>query len=351
MRLFGIDEGNDFTEYQPERFKDKYYEEKIEVWLEQNSESIVENGGLLILGRQVTTNLNTSIDLLGVDRDGNLAVVELKRDKTPRDTLAQALEYASFAVGLSGDQLEDILRQYTSDENASLVEYHRAFFALSEDDAVSFNKNQRLIIVGSGISQPVRQSALFLRQKGIPVTCLEFRYFKAGGGEQLLSVDTVVGLEPLVSEAVSTGSLPKTTEAAFLAACDDAGRAVFEPLLTMAKKEGFSINWGSRGFSFTAKINVGKVVICYCYPKPSRPNQTPQSFWAGFTEISKKVEGSEQLIEEFKRKFQDTGLFEQAGGTIKCLVETKPSPEQVAVVVGLFRDLALGVMALAGQVE
>jgi len=36
----------------------------------------------------VTTNLNTFIDLLGIDEIGNTVVIELKRDKTPRETLA-----------------------------------------------------------------------------------------------------------------------------------------------------------------------------------------------------------------------------------------------------------------------
>ena len=46
----------------------------------------------------VPTDLGKSIDLLGVDREGNVVVVELKRDRTPRDVVAQALEYAAFAA-------------------------------------------------------------------------------------------------------------------------------------------------------------------------------------------------------------------------------------------------------------
>jgi hypothetical protein len=156
MKLYGISSSNEFKEYQPQRFKDEHREEAIEAWLEQNSKHIIENGGLLIIGRQLNTNFNTTIDLLGLDREGNVAVVELKRDKTPRDVLAQALEYASFAVTLNGDQLEDIYKQYTDDENALLAEIHRSFFSLGEGEVVSFNKNQRMVIVGSEIIQPVR---------------------------------------------------------------------------------------------------------------------------------------------------------------------------------------------------
>ena len=36
-------------------------------------------------------------------------MVELKRDRTPRDVVAQALEYAAFAARLEVDALEGIL--------------------------------------------------------------------------------------------------------------------------------------------------------------------------------------------------------------------------------------------------
>ena len=74
--------------------------------LETNPDGILEDGRVLIIGRQVRTDLGGVIDLLGVDRQGNVVVVELKRDRTPRDVVAQALEYAAFAARLDVDALE-----------------------------------------------------------------------------------------------------------------------------------------------------------------------------------------------------------------------------------------------------
>ena len=51
---------------------------------------------VLVIGRQVRTNFGGLIDLLCVDRAGNAVVLERMHDRSPRDTLAQALEYASF---------------------------------------------------------------------------------------------------------------------------------------------------------------------------------------------------------------------------------------------------------------
>jgi len=103
---------------------------------------------ILIVGRQVTTNLNTYIDLIGIDREGNTAIIKLKRGSTPRETLAQALEYASFVQELGYEELDQMMKQYTEEDGAALSEYHREYFKLSEDESVAFNKEQRIFIVG-----------------------------------------------------------------------------------------------------------------------------------------------------------------------------------------------------------
>ncbi|OGO27258.1 MAG: hypothetical protein A2W33_03645 [Chloroflexi bacterium RBG_16_52_11] len=350
MRVYSVKIGNEFVEYVPQRFMNEHREEMIETWLEQNPECIVENGGLLIIGRQVTTNLNSSIDLLGVDREGNLAVVELKRDKTPRDTLAQALEYASYAITLSSNQLEEIYQLYTGDENASLVEIHRRFFSLVESEAVSLNKDQRIVIVGSEIVQSIRQSTAFLRQKGLLLTCLEFTYFQTESGEQLVSIDTVVGQEPLGPGKVVTGTLPKTNKDEFLKACDEAGKAMFGPLLDMAESEKLPIHWGSRGFTLNLDHAGIEIALCFGYPQLSKPNQTPQSLYTAFREIARKVEGSGDTIENIKRRFLDTRKFLPAGKfEVKYLIKQVPTPELVIDILKIIHDLTQEVRTLAGS--
>ena len=71
-------------------------EKKFEDWIENYKDAIFEYEYVYIIGRQVTTSLNKSINLLGLDKDGNPIVIELKREKTPREAVAQIIEYASF---------------------------------------------------------------------------------------------------------------------------------------------------------------------------------------------------------------------------------------------------------------
>ena len=49
---------------------------------------------IAIIGEQVQT-ASGPLDFLAVDNTGNTVIVELKRDKLPREALVQAIDYAS----------------------------------------------------------------------------------------------------------------------------------------------------------------------------------------------------------------------------------------------------------------
>ena len=73
-----------------------------------------------------------------------------------------------------------------------MAEAHRAFFALDPADAVTFNKDQRIVIVGTEVTPAVRQMALFLGHKRAACHLLGIRLLQ-DNGETLLSTDIVVG--------------------------------------------------------------------------------------------------------------------------------------------------------------
>lgn len=66
----------------------------------------------MIVGRQVQTTFGSIVDLVAIDAVGNLAVLELKRDQTPRDVLAQVLEYGAWVSKLRAEDLAQIFRRY-----------------------------------------------------------------------------------------------------------------------------------------------------------------------------------------------------------------------------------------------
>lgn len=58
---------------------------------------------LLVVGQQVRTEYGGYIDLLALDADGRAHVLEIKRDRTPRDVVAQTLDYGSWVQNLGFD--------------------------------------------------------------------------------------------------------------------------------------------------------------------------------------------------------------------------------------------------------
>ena len=332
MRLFRIQPDDSFTEYSRTPFQADNSEEVIERWLESNSHAILEDSGVAIIGRQVATNLGGWIDLLGVDRVGNVVVVELKRDRTPRETIAQSLEYASFAARLDVDHLQDILRSYQSDETVRLAEYHRRYFGSEVAEAVAFNKDQRIVVIGQRVAREIRETAAFLLGKGIAITCVEFAFFQAEDGSRLVSQEIVVGRESDRPPGSAYGSLSKVTEETFLHSLDENGCAVYSRILDLAKTKSMPVHWGSRGFSLNVDIDGTHVAVCYAYPPNSVFRQTLRTALREGAGVEGKTAVPEQELQDLHDQAVATGLFTPDGGKLgqlKCLIERRLTDTEV----------------------
>lgn len=343
MRIFSIKTDGKFEEFSQTHFHIDHEESVLENWIENNSDEILEDSKLLIIGRQVTTNLGSVIDLLGIDREGNTVVVELKRDRTPRDTLAQSLEYASFVEELDTDQLEEILQRYVSDEALNLASYHRSYFELAPDEAVSFNKEQRIVLVGQRITGEVRQTASFLRRKGMRVTCLEFSYFQANDGNHLLSYDIVVGKEPTKIKQIKSGGLPIVSQDSFMESLDNNGKEVFGQLLKFATDKSLPIHWGTKGFSMNVDKNGVHVAICYGYPPKSVFKQSVYTALVGRGGFLSKLDVSESEMDRLWQETQSTDLFQPAGRELKVLIDRKLASNEIQTLTDWLENVAIAI--------
>lgn len=325
MKLFTIDENGKLIPYKEFSFKDTNQESDLEALLENNPEYFFEKSKILVIGRQVTTNLNTFVDLLGIDKAGNSVIVELKRDKTPRDTIAQLLEYASFVENLDYSQLNDIYQNYSGEE-ISLEEYHQQYFQDESDEKVSFNKSLKLVVVAQEISKEIRQTAQFLRKKGIDIYCMEFRYFTTKSGEKIISSDIIVGQEEFIRQKVKSASLPKVDEKQFLNSLDENGFKVFNSVFEFGRNEGLLFRWGSKGFSINIELDSGFVSLFFGYPPDS---VFKQSIYTGFEEISKKVNNPDEIIDFYKSSLNNLGFFVNAKSNLKWVIDKSYSDDEI----------------------
>jgi hypothetical protein len=154
-------------------------EVRLEAWIERDI-SIVSTE-LLVIGREVETDFGGYIDLLCLDRNGDVAIVELKRDKTPREITAQALDYASWVEQLSHDAISQQANQYLSQARTTLDEAFKARFGVALPDVL--NEDHSVIIVGSEIDPSSERIIRYLsRRHGVNINAVTFNFFRGQGG-------------------------------------------------------------------------------------------------------------------------------------------------------------------------
>jgi len=336
MKIFKVDDQEKLIQYSEQDFKKDNFEELLESWLENNPHILLEDEKILVIGRQVVTNLGSVIDLLAVGKNGDLIVIELKRDRTPRDTVAQILEYTSFVEELSYDKLEEIFLKYTSEDNINLADYHRNYFQLQEDEAVAFNKNQKPMIIAQVITKEIKQTANYLRKKGIDFYCLEFKYFTDQDAGRLIATDFVVGRDLASVQTVSSGSLPKINRQAFLDSLDENGKTVFSEILSFSDHNNLPIHWGSKGFSLNVDLGGNHINVIYGYP----PHAVfKQSIYTVGGDIIKKVDNGEEIADYFYEKLKELGGFEPAGSGLKLMINRPLTSEEVKGIIEIISEI------------
>jgi len=340
MRVFRIQADNMFVTFDQLPFDAEHFESTLEDWLEKNSDKILEDSRVLVIGRQVRTSLGGYIDLLGVDNHGDLVIVELKRDRTPRETVAQALEYASYIAELDFDKLEDICRSYTNDETLNLTEHHRDHFSPESNIAVSFNKDQRLVLVGQQISPGIKKTAHFLGSKGVRVTCVEFTYFQSEDGkDRLMTQETVVDGKSEKLSPSSSVSKPVIDANKLLQNCDENSRAVFSRILDWSKKNDMAINWGSSGCSFNVRINNTNVGILWMNTTGIPPKHY---IYIGLKDkrFIGKSAVPDQLIQELWNRGLSTRLFAETEQYLKHQVTRKLTDDELDDLINYCESIA-----------
>ncbi|MDE0012233.1 MAG: hypothetical protein OXU36_13875 [Candidatus Poribacteria bacterium] len=182
-------------------------EQHLEIWLENSPWAVIQDELVLWIDRQPSAQDEEGTifpDLLGVDLEGNLVIVEFKRGKTPREVIAQLLEYAAWANELSEEQIHDIADAYFEKrdefQGRTFDEAFREMFDMPETDELPpLNRNLRLFIVAEEIPPRVARVCRFLRTSyGMDISCIGVSTFETESGEVLVSTETTVGDENVV---------------------------------------------------------------------------------------------------------------------------------------------------------
>lgn len=176
------------------------FEEQLEDWLAKDIS--VLDPSLFVIGRQVRTDFGGFIDILCLDNLGNSVVVELKKGQTPRETAAQALEYASWVKNLSYDDITAIAEKYLKEiGSGSLKEAFLQRFGVEVPDEL--NQEHRSLILAEGIDDRTDRIVRYLAEIDVPINVATVQHFEDNGRRFLARVFLV---EPQEYEAKSRRS-------------------------------------------------------------------------------------------------------------------------------------------------
>ena len=190
------------------REKDIELESQLESWLENSPWALGQDEPILWIDRQTSASGDDGIihpDLLGVDYEGNLVIAELKRDRTPREVVAQLLEYAAWGNELDEEQIEATAEEYfqTRDElrGRTLSDVFTDTFEV--DEVPPLNRGLRLFIVAQRIPDSILKVCQFLRDShDMDINCIVVSTFETESGDVLVTTEAKVGGEEIASVKV-----------------------------------------------------------------------------------------------------------------------------------------------------
>ena len=169
----------------------------LQEWIEKQPDIFGEE--LLIIQKEFDGFDETKerLDLLALDKGGNLVIIENKLDDSGRDVVWQSIKYASYCSALSKTNILEIYQKYLSKQNIQQDAKKNIcdFFDKEEFDSVVLNNGsmQRIIMVAANFRKEVTSTVLWLMKHGVNIKCFKATPFK-NNDEIYLSVEQIIPL-------------------------------------------------------------------------------------------------------------------------------------------------------------
>lgn len=188
---------NNIVKLEERKFSDLKFRERenLQEWIAKNSEVLGEE--LLIIQKEYDgfNDTNERLDLLALDKSGNIVVIENKLDDTGRHVVWQALKYVSYCSTLTTSQIIKIYQEHIDsmslgeDAKENILE----FLDIDEDGLLLNRNDQRIIFVANNYRKEVTSTVLWLLQHNLQIQC--FRAIPYGKGEELfLQIEQIIPL-------------------------------------------------------------------------------------------------------------------------------------------------------------
>jgi hypothetical protein len=338
VRIWQVDKTGALTEIERSKLA---REARVEKWI--SSDISLLSPDLLIIGEQVVTASGNRIDLLCIDRCGNLVIVELKRDRTPREVTAQALDYASWVKELDAEDIDAIAAQYLEGETLGAAFQSKFDIELPE----VINERHAMRVVASEIDDSTERIIRYLSETyGVDINAVRFQFFQAEDGRELFVRTFTVAphvVEQNVRRTKRTGVPHRTTPEEFLGDLDQNGKAVFEKLREFAQARAMRIIWGEKGFSLNVDLDGTPVAVFFCYPSSAKYGQSIYTTLERDGGVRRKSQVPEDEIGKLRSEAEATGLFRPAGHELRCSIDRPFNDPEMGKVLAWCEEAAAAI--------
>ena len=137
----------------------------------------------MLIGRQEQTGFGGRIDILAIAPDGSLVLIELKRGRSPREIVAQALDYAAWVEKLTTERIAQIYQRFSN--GGSLDDAFQKRFGTKLDEE-TLNESHQIVLVAAQLDDATERIIQYLNDRDIAINVLFFQVFQHGP-DQLLS--------------------------------------------------------------------------------------------------------------------------------------------------------------------
>jgi hypothetical protein len=138
---------------------------------------------------------NRRIDLLGLDKDANLVVFELKRTEDGGHMELQALRYAAMVSTMTFEKVEEVYADYLrrlgqeTDARSAIL----GFLDWEEAEENPFAQEVRIVLVSAEFSKEITTSVMWLNKQGLDIRCIRIKPY-AENGRVLIEVQRLIPL-------------------------------------------------------------------------------------------------------------------------------------------------------------
>jgi len=190
--MYKVDiEGKQMSKLSPKTFAELRLLERFDIqeWIAKSPEILGED--LLVIYKELELPSRIRIDLLAVDRKGNLVIIELKRDESGSSVEWQAIKYASYCSNFLPEYIFSVYAQYLQSD---IDEAQLKIEEFLDEELSSLNQNQRIILVAKEFHSDVASAVLWLRDFEIDIKCVRLRPYVDADNDLFITPDIIIPL-------------------------------------------------------------------------------------------------------------------------------------------------------------